>query len=627
VTSKRESAIQLAKQGHRVFPLVMNGKTPALDSNWRKVATSDPAKVHDMWTCPVMDAEQDYNIGIALPADTFVFDEDSRDGKEGAKSRELLEVIYEPLAPTFTVRTPSGGTHRYYRTPRPVGNSSSKLAKHIDIKSEGGFVVAPGSTIDGKPYEVIVAGYPANAPEWLLTLAGQPRERAATVDTSPLTELDSAAAIARATEWLQTKAPEAGTYAVAARVKDFGISQERATELLLDHWPPAESKGEEHVAFRVANAYRYGQNAPGISSAEAEFDAVEIDPPKTVKRRGVYFQMWQDIRPNFDQPYLIDGVIDQGTMVVTYGDSNTGKTYVKVDQAFHIAAGRDWNGHKVKQGAVVYIAAEGGGGFGKRVAAFKKKYGLEDLPFAVVPCAVDMFSEHGDTGKLVKLVREVEERTGQKVVLIVVDTLARAMAGGDESTSVDMGKFIANCDRLRQACGATVNIIHHTGKDRSKGARGSSALRAATDTEIEIGVGTLAVTKQRDMAKGAEMRFELEALEIGHRADGKAVTACVVRWLAENEFVDQLTPQAEKMFEVLEGLIAARRDEIDEAEGDGEGDKSDIRIPWAEWQMSLLSELKGPRGKPMSRTVLFRHRLELSQTGRVKKDHSNQWYI
>jgi hypothetical protein len=627
VTSKRESAIQLAKQGHRVFPLVMNGKTPALDSNWRKVATSDPAKVHDMWTCPVMDAEQDYNIGIALPADTFVFDEDSRDGKEGAKSRELLEVIYEPLAPTFTVRTPSGGTHRYYRTPRPVGNSSSKLAKHIDIKSEGGFVVAPGSTIDGKPYEVIVAGYPANAPEWLLTLAGQPRERAAAVDTSPLTELDSAAAIARATEWLQTKAPEAGTYAVAARVKDFGISQERATEMLLDHWPPAESKGEEHVSFRVANAYRYGQNAPGIASAEAEFEPVEIDAAKTVKRKGLYAVRWSDAKPILDQPYLIDDMIGLGAMVVTYGDSNAGKTWIKLDQCFHIAAGRDWNGKKVKQGLVVYVAAEGGTGFLNRIEAFKRHYDTPNLPFSLVPCPINLFSDNADTARLVKLIRAEEEHFGQKCVLVVIDTLARAMAGGDENTAKDMGQFVDNVDRVRAATGATADVIHHTGKDSSKGARGSSALRAATDTEFEVRPGVLSIGKQRDLPGGADMNFELVSVDVGVRPDGKTVTACVVRWVTVSEFDDRLTPQAQQMLDVLEELIAAERDKIDEEKGAGEGDKSDIRIAWQVWQMSLLSCLIGARGKPVSRTVLFRLRHELSQTGRVKKDHKNQWYI
>ena len=118
---------------------------------------------------------------------------------------------------------------------------------------------------------------------------------------------------------------------------------------------------------------------------------------------------------------------------------------------------------------------------------------------------------------------------------MIVDTLARAMAGGDENTAVDMGKFVTHADRIRAAIGATVNIIHHTGKDKAKGARGSSALRAATDTEIEIDVGKLAVTKQREMERIADMRFELVPVEIGQRSDGRDVTACVVEWLSGAE--------------------------------------------------------------------------------------------
>ena len=244
-----------------------------------------------------------------------------------------------------------------------------------------------------------------------------------------------------------------------------------------------------------------------------------------------------------------------------------------------------------------------------------------------MPCAADLFSEQGDTARLIKLIRDVEADFGQKCVLIVIDTLARAMAGGDENTSADMGKFVRNCDKLREAIGATVNIIHHTGKDKAKGARGSSALRAATDTEIEIDVGKLAVTKQRDMAKGEEMRFELEPVEIGHRSDGKIVTACVVRWVSVSEFESRVSPAAMEMLGVLEQMIGAEQDRIEDETGNAETNKSDIKIPWQEWQMSLLGCQKGPRGKALSRTALFGLRRELSESGLVKKDHQNQWFL
>ena len=91
----------------------------------------------------------------------------------------------------------------------------------------------------------------------------------------------------------------------------------------------------------MTNAYRYCQDPPGIASAEVEFDAVEVEIPTSAsKRRGLVYIDWHETKALLDRPYLIDDVIDAGAMVVAYGDSNAGKTYVVLDQCFHIAAGK-----------------------------------------------------------------------------------------------------------------------------------------------------------------------------------------------------------------------------------------------------------------------------------------------
>jgi hypothetical protein len=635
--SKLAAAVALAKQGYRVFPLAINGKTPANDGNWRKTATTDPARIAEMWTCPVMQAELDYNIGIALDQHTLVVDVDVRDGKQGAKSLKLLEAIYDTLPPTYTVESASGGEHRYYK----VEDSSvfaKTLATDIDLKGEGGYVVGPGSTIEDRPYRARAEGERAAAalPSWVRehAPAGR-RDRRNDVGGTAGAFLgeaaDTEAARIRAVDYLGRVAPDHGTYQVACRVKDFGVSRETCLELMMEHWEPAEAKGEEHVSFRVDNAYSYGQNAVGSASPEAEFDAVEVDQTKPPPRKGLYWTAWPETKIEADRPYLIDGVLETGTMIVTYGDSNTGKTFVALDQAYHIAAGKEWNGHKVKQGPVVYVASEGGPGFAKRIEALKRTHGAADVPFYTVPCLVDLYSDAGSTGPLVKLVREIEAHAGSKVALIVIDTLARAMGGGDENASTDMGKFVANCDRVRAATGAALNIVHHTGKDKARGARGSSALRAATDTEIEIDAGTLTMTKQRDAGKFNELKFTLDVVEVGRREDGAAVTSCVVRWLAVDEFSDEVSPQAEQMFEVLERLIAAKRDEIEEDETIPENEKIDkiknASVPWKLWELSILAVQKGARGKPLGRTRLFPLRQELSNSGKIGKDKYKQWFI
>jgi len=636
MSDKLAAALEHASQGYRVFPLVINGKTPVHDGNWRKIASSNPARITELWTCPVMGVSLDYNIGIALDHTTLVVDTDNRDGKQGSRQRALLEAIYSELPKTYTVDSANGGTHEYF-TVEDSSLYAKKLDKDIDLKGEGGYVVAPGSTIEDRAYRARPESgqLKADLPAWVRdhAPAGR-RDRLNDVEPGqqPAVDLDTAAAVKRATEYLAKAAPDSGTFKVAARVKDFGISRETCLDLLMEHWPPAEAKGQEHVSVRVDNAYSYGQNAPGIASPEAEFEAVHISETPPPRRKGLFFAQWKQAEIEMDRPYLIDEVLESGSMIVTYGDSNTGKTFIALDQAYHIAAGKPWNGHAVRQGGVVYVASEGGTGFYKRIEALKRHFGREDIPFFTVPCLVDLYADNGNTRELIKLVAETEKQSGVKTALIVIDTLARAMGGGDENASTDMGKFVANCDRIRAATGAALNIVHHTGKDKARGARGSSALRAATDTEIEIDAGTMTMMKQRDAGKFQNLRFTLDVVEVGRRReDDKPITSCVVRWLRSDEFSDEVSPLADQMYEVLEKLLAAKRDEISEDETIEESDKTDklenVSVDWKTWEKACLAVLTGARGKPLTRPALYPLRQELSDTRKIKKTSQNQWLI
>jgi len=217
---------------------------------------------------------------------------------------------------------------------------------------------------------------------------------------------------------------------------------------------------------------------------------------------------------------------------VIYGASNAGKSFLAMDQDLHIAAGKPWCGREVKQGAVVWIAAEGGTGVYKRVRAAYMQHKLReaDPPFYIIPVSIDMFHGFGDTRTVIERIREIEAKEGQKVVKVTIDTLSRVMAGGDENLTVDMGVLIRHADRLRRETGAHVMLIHHTGKDVAKGARGSSKLKADIDTEIEVNgeSHTMTVIKQRDLEKGDWWRFKLHRLPVGEDKRGKSVTSCSV---------------------------------------------------------------------------------------------------
>ena len=119
---------------------------------------------------------------------------------------------------------------------------------------------------------------------------------------------------------------------------------------------------------------------------------------------------------------------------------------------------------------------------------------------------------------MLALVREAEQKTGEKCVWIIVDTLSRAMAGGDENSPVDIRRIVASADRFRSETGAHFTYVHHTGKAR--GARGHSLLRAATDTEIETSASSMALTKQRDGELGFQIGFTLVDIDIGRDPTG-----------------------------------------------------------------------------------------------------------
>jgi hypothetical protein len=258
---------------------------------------------------------------------------------------------------------------------------------------------------------------------------------------------------------------------------------------------------------------------------------------------------------------LIKGLLDQGAMTILYGPSNVGKTFVAMDLAYHVAAGMPYGGMRTSGGAVVYVAAEGGRGVYQRVAAIKAKHKSDNVPFHILPASVDLRRKDADLGPLIAAIRALDV----PVALIVVDTLSRAMAGGDENSSVDMGNIVTHFDALRESTSAHLLVVHHTGKVVANGARGHSLLRAATDTEIEISDGVFEVTKQRDLPKSWSSAFFLDVVELGRDADGDPITSCTVRLIEKDEgFAGDLNLKEAAVYRAISELGAF-------AEGPAEG--------------------------------------------------------
>lgn len=252
---------------------------------------------------------------------------------------------------------------------------------------------------------------------------------------------------------------------------------------------------------------------------------------------------------------LVEDLLDQGAMTVLYGESNTGKTFVTMDLAYHVAAGRPWGGMETRQHSVVYIVAEGGMGARKRAAAIRAKYGpCADFHYLLMP--VNLRDPKADLGPLIEALRGVD-----RLGLVVLDTLSRVLAGGDENSSVDMGALVRHFDAIRAATGAHLIAVHHTGKKLANGARGHSLLRAATDTEIEISDRKIKVTKQRDMEKFSEAAFGLETVVLGQNARGRDVTSCTLRLIPRGGVeAGELTQREAEVLGAVDTALAATAD-------------------------------------------------------------------
>ncbi|MDC1407924.1 AAA family ATPase [Candidatus Puniceispirillum sp.] len=182
-----------------------------------------------------------------------------------------------------------------------------------------------------------------------------------------------------------------------------------------------------------------------------------------------------------------EGFITAQGLSLIYGAPATGKSFLALDMALSIANGVRWQGVPVKQGKVLFVAGEGVAGLGKRLKAWEAHHKIRDTGnFCVLPIAVN-FREPSEVDKLI---RSIEAADGEWAC-VVIDTVARSLSGGDENSATDAGVWIAVADRVRQSHGCALIGVHHSGKDTTRGMRGSSAFLGGVDT-------SLLVTKERD---------------------------------------------------------------------------------------------------------------------------------
>jgi len=225
--------------------------------------------------------------------------------------------------------------------------------------------------------------------------------------------------------------------------------------------------------------------------------------------------------------WMVRGVLPVEGLAALFGASGSGKSFLMLDIGCAVAGGDyEWFGRRVTQCPVTYVCLEGEAGMGKRVKAWSLHHNKpvpDALRFITQP--FDLLSD--DVGELAKAVIAGGGAGG----LTIIDTLNRACPGADENSSVDMGNLIAAAKQLQTLVGGLVLLVHHTGKDTTKGLRGHSSLYAALDGAIEVTATdnrkAWSVAKCKDDVTGDAHPFKLAIVPVGIDDEGDEITSCV----------------------------------------------------------------------------------------------------
>lgn len=446
-------------------------------------ATTDAATIDAWWA-----AYPDANIAFC-PHEVGLAVVDIDGGQEGVDNWMALQDEHGEVPSTYAVETPRGGLHLYYRGEVPP--SVGILAPHIDTRGRGSYALLPPSRVGGKPYRPLNDLTPCDLPGFVPTiLAANKREG---VKAAADVELDQRLNVDRATAFLQRAEPvvqgqmaDSKTFIVACKVMEFGVSPEKAIELMLEHWAPrcipCDERMPAFIERKVQNAASYSQNEAGawaVAPAGETFDPAVLGKlleeskaqPAQHNTKRFRFQTLEE-RANLPPPsWLIQDMIPDKAVTMMFGPGGGGKTFVALRLGLDLAkTGR----------RVAYVMGEGGTGPDQRVKAWRT---LTDTPGSIPFTIVDEMPQAVDEAGMIEFSQAAAEF---KPDLLILDTFAWFALGVKENDASEMMKAVRALTTLAREQGCAVLVIHHTGKDASRGARGSDALLFGINAALEV---------------------------------------------------------------------------------------------------------------------------------------------
>jgi hypothetical protein len=517
VSDLHAAALRFAGNGIPVFPCWPGTKKPFTDNGFHD-ATTDINQINAWWT-------EEPRLNVAFSPHTAGLGIIDLDGQEGILAWEKWQDANVRLPKTYTVRTPRGGLHLYYRGILPA--TQSKLAVHVDTRGVGSYALVPPSYFAGHGetgtgyYTTEDSRSPVDlAPEVNAYLERLKREAV----KAHVGEMDRPENVARARRFLkdcvargdvavQGQMGDGTTYIVACKVINLGISEDACFDMMWELWAPHctpfDERFEGFLRTKIENASRYAQNEAGAWGVESSADVfgsaldklapsdLPDDPPPDPKPKRRRFKLWtlEELESRPPPAWLIPDLFPAEGISMLYGPPGSFKSFLAVH----------WSATLASLGTpVAYVAGEGATGVTQRVKAWRT---LHDVPVTMPLRIMDSAPWAADDEMKLEFIKELELF---KPALVVIDTLARTAVGMNENDAKDMGLMVAFLDAIKTHLKCAVLVIHHTGKDESRGMRGSNALEGAVDAAFKVkrNKGLKAVSVICTRQKDAEEREE-----------------------------------------------------------------------------------------------------------------------
>lgn len=447
-------------------------------------------------------------IGVATGAESGLFvldvDLDEKRGINGYGTLEYLESMHGPLPKTPQQRTGRGGMQYLFKFQEGLKNSTSKIGAGIDTRGQGGYIVVAPSRNTNGAYEWVVSPRDtplADVPEWIIAALhkAEEAEKAQSTQTAPSGEDRPyclkmlGQAVARAAtatdgtkhDTLLKMATWMGGFVPALTETEIEDSLYHAIALRADDEQGARKTIRDGIAYGKGKPL----SVPPLQIVTGELVAGERTEPLARALDAPRYELHtlKKLRALPPITWLIDGEIPVGLTTIVCGPSGAGKSFLMVDYAMRIARANP-------EQFVVYVAPEGGNGYHMRADAWLEHFGGDEPENVVFILQAITMLQPRAVDELITTIQS------HNPVLVIFDTLARCLIGGDENSAKDIGMFFYHADLIRQATGSAIAIVHHTGK--AGNFRGSSALYGSVESWIDVanddGLITISCGKSKD---------------------------------------------------------------------------------------------------------------------------------